>query len=74
MICPKCFGTDVSPVGTTHYICNNPECTVNGARTQFKLVIDDEVRFPYNQIYVNRPKQDFFRKPYLTLSKVSNNV
>lgn len=75
MICPKCLGTNVSPVGTTHYICNNPDCSNNGAKTQFMFVVDEKVHFPYNQIYVNRSRQDFFRKPYLQLASAgSKNV
>lgn len=73
MTCPKCMGTDISPVGTTHYICNNPNCVTNGIRTQFRLVIDDKVRFPYNQIFVTRSKKDFFRKPYITMASLGNS-
>ena len=68
MICPKCMGSDISLVGNTHYICNNPECTNGAARTQFRFVPDDEVKFPYNEIFVSRSTQDFFRKPYIELS------
>lgn len=68
MICPKCLGNNITPVGTTHYICNNPGCENNGTKTQFRLVVDDHVRFPYNQIFVSRSKQEFIRQPYLSLS------
>lgn len=68
--CPKCQGTDVSIVGTTHYICNNPMCETQGRRTQFHLIEDDKIRFPYNQIYIGRPKRDFVRKPYLVIQSV----
>lgn len=71
MVCPKCMGTNVTAVGTTHYICNNSSCTNNGVRTQFKHVLDDELHFPYNQIYVTRTVNDFYRKPYLELNAVS---
>lgn len=71
MQCPKCFGTDVSPIGTSHYVCNNPNCTLdNGSRTQFRAVEDTKVRFPYNQIFVNRGKDEFIRKPYLEIKSV----
>ncbi len=73
MLCPKCLKSNVIPVGTTHYICNNPECSVNGLKTQFKFVIDDEIRFPYNQIFINRSKEEFYRKPYLQISSKGNN-
>lgn len=72
MQCPKCMGTDVSIIGNSHYVCNNPECKNNGGRTQFRVVEDDKVYFPYNQIFVNRGKHEFFRKPYLQLESVGN--
>lgn len=66
MKCPVCFGTNISPVGTTHYICNNPNCkNINGKRTQFSQEIDSKVEFPYNQIYVNRGKENFYKLHYL---------
>lgn len=68
MTCPKCGGANTSPVGTTHYICNNPDCATNGMRTQFEFIVDDKIRFPHNQIFVNRSRQDFFRKPYIALA------
>ena len=35
-------------------VCNNPNCIDNeGNRTQFRFVIDDHIKFPYNQIYRN---------------------
>ena len=71
--CPKCLSNNVKTVGTTHYICNNPNCKYNGVRTQFKLIIDDTIRFPYNQIFINKPKEEFFRKPYLEVSPKGNN-
>lgn len=72
MTCPKCLKDDVTPVGTTHYICNNPECSNNGTRTQFHHIVDDRIRFPFNQIFINRSKQDFFRKPYIALATVGD--
>lgn len=68
--CPKCLGVDVSAVGTSHYVCNNPKCLHNGARTQFKVIADQKVCFPYNQIFVGRPRTEFIRKPYLQLEDV----
>lgn len=70
MQCPKCFGEDITPIGSSHYVCNNPNCVENGKRTQFRVIEDDKVRFPYNQIYVNRSKDKFYRKPYLKLENV----
>lgn len=71
MQCPRCFGTDVSSVGTSHYVCNNPKCVMdNGMRTQFRQVFDQKVHFPYSQIFVNRSKSEFFREPYLEIATV----
>lgn len=68
MTCPKCFSNNVYVIGTSHYVCNNPECVNNGKRTQFRHVIDDKVQFPYNQIFVDRNIHEFYRKPYLELA------
>ena len=71
MQCPRCFKTDVSAVGDTHYVCNNPDCTdESGNRTQFRVVEDEKINFPYNQIFVSRAVKDFFRKPYLKLENI----
>lgn len=68
MICPRCYKDNVSKVGDTHYVCNNTECVDdNGKRTQFKFVEDDYVHFPYNQIFVTKGKENFYRKPYLVI-------
>lgn len=74
MKCPKCFGEDVSIIGESHYVCNNPSCVNDkGGRVQFRLVKDGSIEFPYNQIFVNRSKEKFYRKPYLELQDVGNN-
>lgn len=66
--CPRCMGTDISPVGNTHYVCNNKKCTTDsGARTQFTRLIDEKVHFPYNQIFVTRSRTEFYRQPYLQI-------
>ena len=80
MICPKCFGT-AKNVGDTHYICQNSrkghdkeeDCFYDNKPTQFKVVDDNYVRFPYNQMFINRSKHDFYRKPYLQLENVGND-
>lgn len=72
--CPRCMG-DTSPVGTSHYVCNNPNCkTSNGMRTQFRVVYDTMTHFPYNQIFVTRNTKDFYREPYLEIATVSNRT
>lgn len=68
MQCPRCFGIDVTPVGTSHYVCNNKRClNENGKHTQFRVVTDKKVKFPYNQIFVTRPRSEFIKKPYLKI-------
>ena len=55
MKCPKCFSEDVSIIGESHYVCNNQACVnENGNRVQFRLVPDNKIMFPYNQIFVDR--------------------
>ena len=71
MQCPRCLGNDTSPVGDSHYICNNPNCNdENGNRTQFRYIEDDKISFPYNQIFVNKPKNIFYRKEYLNMDDI----
>lgn len=73
MQCPKCGSNDTTPIGTSHYVCNNPNCITNGNRTQFKQITDDYIRFPYNQIFVDRSVAEFYRKPYLQLEIVGDS-
>ncbi len=66
MQCPRCLGNDTSPVGDSHYICNNENCVdEKGNRTQFQYIEDEKISFPYNQIFVNKSKNNFYKKPYL---------
>lgn len=76
MKCPKCFGENISIIGESHYVCNNPSClTDDGNKIQFQVVKDKKIHFPFNQIFVDRIKDEFYRKPYLQLENVgSNNV
>ena len=74
MQCPRCMGNDTSPVGDSHYICNNPDCIdEDGNRTQFQCIEDEKIGFPYNQIYVNSSKDKFYRKSYLKMNKVGKS-
>lgn len=68
IVCPKCLGEDISLVGNTHYICNDPNCVTNGLRTQFEVTVDGEIKFPYNQIFSTMSRQEFIRTPYIKLS------
>lgn len=72
MQCPKCFSEDTTAISDSHYVCNNINCHYeNGDRTQFRIVADKSIKFPYNQIFVNRDKSQFYRKPYLELETVT---
>ena len=71
MKCPRCFKSNVSLIEGTRYVCNNTECVdENGVRTQFYIKYDDEVKFPYNQIFVGRDKSSFYKKPYWKVTDV----
>ena len=73
MTCPKCFQDNTTLIGD-HYICNNPTCRMeNGRKTQFKYVEDIKVEFPANQIFVNRRREEFYKKPYIILKNIGSN-
>lgn len=73
MICPHCFHDDVSPVGDTHYICNNPDCRdENGNKTQFRIIMDDWIHFPYNIIFSTHNVNEFYRDKYVVRNTVGN--
>ena len=68
MICPRCMEDNTTPVGNSHYICNNKKCVdKNGKPTQFRFIPDTSINFPYNVIFPNRKITEFFKKPYLKL-------
>lgn len=68
MKCPKCMKDDTTIISNSHYVCNDPKCIDDkGNRTQFRFITDKKVKFPYNQIFVNRQVHEFFRKPYLEI-------
>ena len=73
MKCPRCMNDNTSQILDSHYVCNNPECVdENGNRTQFKFIIDKKVKFPFNQIFVDRLTQEFYKKPYLEIKDTGN--
>ena len=76
MKCPKCMKDNTTLISNSHYVCNDPNCiNDDGSRVQFKFINDEKIRFPYNQIFVNRQKHEFFRKPYLEIESAgSKNV
>jgi hypothetical protein len=66
--CPKCGSDNIISVNNSHYICNNQSCMKrNGTKVQFKIVYDKGIKFPYNQIFVDRSEKEFFNKPYLVI-------
>ena len=66
--CPRCGSTDISPVGTTHYVCNVSTCVDEyGDRTQFQKIDDNNIQFPENIIFNGRNKSEFYKLPYLQL-------
>jgi len=66
--CPRCMKCDSTIISDTHYLCNDPNCvSETGERTQFLHIPDKKVHFPYNQIFVDRPVEEFYRKPYLPI-------
>ena len=72
MKCPTCM-QDCSvlvPGPTSHYVCQNPDCSEHGNPVQFRVVTDTAIQFPYNQIYVNRKLEEFYQKPYMKLPDV----
>ena len=72
--CPKCFQTDLSIINNTHYMCNNPECERReGKKIQFLITEDKKMEFPFNQIFVNRLKKEFYKSKYLELGTVGNS-
>lgn len=75
MQCPKCLSDNVTIIGNTHYVCNNPDCVdQDGNRTQFKLIQDEKINFPYNQIFLDRSISSFYRKPYLKINDPGNPI
>ena len=66
MQCPKCYGTDVTLIDNSHYVCNNRSCVDSkGHQTQFKIKNDEKIKFPYNEIFLTRNTNDFYRKIYI---------
>ena len=74
MKCPKCMKDNTTIISNTHYVCNEPTCIDDdGNRTQFRLVKDEKIRFPSNQLFVNRQKDEFYRKPYLNVESITKS-
>lgn len=75
MQCPRCLSDNVTAISDSHYVCSNPNCyDENHNKTQFRVIEDSLIRFPYNQIFVNRSKSEFYRKPYLELQVISESI
>lgn len=69
MQCPRCFSTNVLPNGLTYYVCMNPACPglKDGKRVHFQHVVDKSKEFPDNVIFPTRPRETFYRRPYLEI-------
>lgn len=71
--CPKCLKSDLTIINNSHYMCNNPDCEQReGKKIQFTITEDLKVKFPFNQIFVNRLKKEFYKANYLQLESVGN--
>lgn len=74
--CPRCFNAKgfrvsvIPDVNGNHYQCRDPECMnpITKERTEFRIIDDEEVCFPYNVIFKKRSKDSFYRKSYLVIS------
>ena len=66
MICPRCGNENSTQVSKNHYICSNPNCKNNeGFKTQFLVINDSKLFFPYSVIFKDRQLSEFFRYEYL---------
>lgn len=74
MICPRC-NSQASIVNDTHYVCNNASCVDDaGNRTQFQVIEDDHIHFPYDQIFGStKPLNRFYYKKYLDIGIIGNS-
>lgn len=76
-VCPKCqkWWDDENdtpmliPLGD-HYMCSRCK-NDDGTAVQFKVIPDEKKEFPYSQIFLNRPNDEFYREEYLKLRKPS---
>ena len=67
MTCPKCMKSDsVVFSGDSHYVCREGI----GCGSQFEIIYDKKIHFPYNVMFNDRQKHEFFRKPYLQLPQL----
>lgn len=65
MLCPIC-NSEVSDVNGTHYICTNENClNLNGKRTEFKIIYENKLLFPFNVIFPKRSPNEFYRVQYI---------
>jgi len=71
-VCPKCHRDDfITTSGDNHYVCTYDDCPKmeSGVRSQFHFREDEQLRFPYNIIFSNRQKNEFFRVPYIAYAE-----
>jgi hypothetical protein len=70
-VCPKCHRDDHIIYNGSHYVCTYENCPgmKPGVLSQFYVKEDEKLHFPYNIIFSNRKKDEFFRLPYITYSE-----
>lgn len=69
MNCPICeLKENLEMVGDSHYICHTETCHPHDRpmeHTQFAVVLDKEILFPFTQIFPKRKKTEFYKKKYI---------
>lgn len=66
MLCSVCGSDSIKEVNGTHYICTKPDCfNSKGHRTEFKIIKETQLTFPYNIIFSNRKPNEFYRIEYI---------
>ena len=76
--CPRCGKKEFIQDMGDHFICTNPNCTNYGDPedllpiVEFQIIEDEVKHFPYNQIFPDRDKSEFYRKPYLEIRNQGN--
>lgn len=66
MLCPVCGSDSIKEVNGTHYICSKENCfNSKGQRTEFKIIYENQLNFPYNIIFSTRNINNFYKIQYI---------
>jgi len=66
MICPRCELENTTRVGDNNYLCNTEWCRNHkGKHTQFEVIYDNPVSFPYTEVFPNRERSLFYKMKYV---------